>query len=1025
MQGLRDGLDPVGLALVKRSGQATEGTESIDKYESATQEEALDIEEDTAKVFSRRHSVDGMRAKVVEVNARNAERLQQLRDASNPGAGQTDPLSPKSPSSPGTFSKSQIEQISSPPDKIVSRGPQKISSSPYKVGSRRRATMTDAPTDKLESVVEQSPKTIPRRRHSSTGAEDAEPLPEDKMRLLYEESKAAIAAKMEKNRRRESTADKSLKFAVEVLSDAFAHEDEKRKASLRILLGMLCSHRQQIAFLGLATQEVLVRRVLAMMMGNADAIVRANMFQAWAKALKDVHREQRTMRLLNKTAHRYEIRDAFAVWCSETQNNQSVRTRQNRTLAGIQEAWFSQKEDSFAEWKRMLMEHKKQLQTTQKLLKSLIGGDQVLAMRSSLSAWHNVVINSRAIQNSAKRFMAGMSGQMNEYYVQSTFTEWGRLAKERLKAMKEQSRLLKMFGNQSTRVVYRESWDAWHKFHEGVQQDLKHARKVLNICIGNNASMVLRSAYQSWLVCWRDAARIRMGIEAEEARERAVLDAASSATLAAQAKAREEKIQQIRQTFQKMAGLEGQVLLSNCFVGWWQPIAQAKKAQKAAAKLLFGNAQMVLSTSFVGWHRHASTMRHRRQAGMQKTTLLMANDGQMLIMQTLACWKRWVDRSNKEREEEELRKQKEQSVSRSIMMKFANESSFVLSNCFTLWANLVGDLRNERQNETKMLRLLMGAQGKETIRITFKGWIDVLKTLRNERMHAAQKRGKKAVLNSAQRMLMAQLSQNQAMAASDCFATWVQHTYLVQKERALEKVNATKLRELISGQSVAQLQERQFKKTLFVCWILGAQQEGSNRHLQGHTRILRNIQETMHQGKSHLVLLFALTAWQGWSLAFKSSAKCLMLEGEINELQRRAPNKAGCASLESDFQFRTAEWNEANSQLTSAVQRCAQHRKHTKNLYHEDDPRAEQESASWSAVSHEQVIKLTELELASRSVAERCTELASINARLCPSPSSRSASQVAALHKIQFMYPSPRSYSHATQAPLRPGLGTP
>lgn len=814
-----------------------------------------------------------------------------------------------------------------------------------------------------------------------------------------------------------SPMSKSLLFAVDVLSDSFAGEkrdttpieNKTRKASIRSLLEMLCSHSQQTVLWALDRQKVLVRNAFAAMMRRTNALVRAKVFLAWAKIKVAVGREKNALLLLQKTVRRYETLEGsfwrtavFEGWRTRTIEHRAKCARQARTHAFLHQSASAMKEDAFLGWQRLLAESQKRLKNTHRVLETLIGSDRSLALHASFAAWHDRTKHAQRVKASAKKTIATLLGTQDEYLIQSTFREWSNLAKETLQQMKDQGRLLKIFGDQSKRIVYKEAWDTWQEFHLQVQNDKRQAQKVLSLCVGNQSSLVLRTVFQAWLNVVRDELRARMKAEAQEAHDRAIIDAVAAAEAAVKAKAREERVDQLRRTFQKMAGESASVLLSNCFTGWWQPVLQDKKAQKAAAKLLLGNDRMTLSSTVVAWSKVAATMRQTRAAGMQKTAMLMGNEelqGKMLTMQMFGYWRRFLDIAIMEKEQEQFKKEKQESMARSIMMKFADQSSFALSNTFNLWVQLLEDLRKERQNETKMISLMMGAQDKTALSTAFKAWIDFRKSLRHHRKISEQKRFKKATMNSCQRMLIAQITQNQALAVGECFAQWVQDKCTTQMERALAKAEAASLRDNIGANLVTQYGERQFVKTAMACWVLGAMHMGTDRHFGRRTGALRSIQERWYEGTAYLVLTFALTAWYALSYATRESLKCVRLEGENTELKKfkstaemkeksMGGKTSGSRDWEACLDLQTERWNRANGQLIDAVRHCAEDRKQR-----EAAPDTEYGTATWSEMSNKSILDLAELEVASRSVASQCTELAGINARLCPPPTDLSESQ--------------------------------
>lgn len=729
----------------------------------------------------------------------------------------------------------------------------------------------------------------------------------------------------------ESPKKNSLRNTIEVMADTFAKENLKRQASIRIMLGMLCSHSSQIALLAVSTQEVLVRRVLAMLMGNTDTLVRSNMFFAWAKKVMSNRRERIAFMLLFKNQSRLRERSAFQGWLS-------VRLEHKETEAKKQKVMTMLLNDSrlilfnvMQGWCGLVAGHQKQLEHKQKMLRSLIGGQDSLVVSSTFASWCQItqlekersrtklalskadeakeqslrkasamllgnqsqalmsnvwygwqlyLTEVRNIKENMRKNIGMLIGDQSRLVMEGSFNGWVKVVETTKQQMQEQKKVMKIFGGNQTRVIYKETFSGWQKFVEDSKRDLQHAQKVLGMMVGGQESLVSRSNFQAW----HDFV-----VSEKRAREKSKLDG----------QYREKRIQALQQSVQKMAGASAEVMMQTCFFAWVRPLRALRNARKTCANLMSGNDSTLQSSYFREWARTATAASRKRKEGMRNVAMMLDSTSKVLSVQAFLGWRRAVEFAKKARAEDKARESKK----RSMMMFAGANSKVVLTNCFQGWVDLMETIKKERESEYKMLKLMAGSQGRLALGSTFGDWrhaIVIIQAEREaERLQTCIADGQKNTLASRQKLLATMLGKQSEYGLSEKFADWVKWTLVQQKLRAKDDLrNIHKTRSVSGGKVITaylRLVGQHFAKDVYMCWRLGYfLRQKEKKRTKARERVIRSLSKIQERGRLKEMTHF-LAFWRTIAFCGRWERKCGMLEQKGRAGEERSKQKSAWA----------------------------------------------------------------------------------------------------------------------------------
>eukprot|EP00746_Dinoflagellata_sp_MGD_P038522 gnl/MRDRNA2_/MRDRNA2_192666_c0_seq1.p1 gnl/MRDRNA2_/MRDRNA2_192666_c0~~gnl/MRDRNA2_/MRDRNA2_192666_c0_seq1.p1 ORF type:complete len:947 (-),score=177.04 gnl/MRDRNA2_/MRDRNA2_192666_c0_seq1:87-2558(-) len=252
----------------------------------------------------------------------------------------------------------------------------------------------------------------------------------------------------------------------------------------------------------------------------------------------------------------------------------------------------------------------------------MAGQESSILIFNAFSEWSKPLQDLKKARKAAATLLGNQGGML----LQTTLHAWLRWAEasrhHRVAGTEKFTALFMSEGKMLCMRMFGE-WKHFLEFARKENQKAAHAQQIFAMLMGGQNSLMRTSYFQAW---YQEVQKEKK--ERFRAQERA--------------QARERSIQVLKRSIQKMAGQESSIMVYNVFVEWARPLAEARKARKAAMTLLCGNDNMLQSTVFASWARYASNAKKQalhNQVQQHMALMLFGGNSRLVSSSVFHAWR--------------------------------------------------------------------------------------------------------------------------------------------------------------------------------------------------------------------------------------------------------------------------------------------------------------------------------------------------------------------------------------------------
>jgi len=533
------------------------------------------------------------------------------------------------------------------------------------------------------------------------------------------------------------------------------------------------------------------KRMLAMMMGSQDEVVKAAVFSCWREHLTEIKQADQVAQM------KQDMR-AKGAESSRRMLGMLMGSQSDTLIKAILAAW--QDFTVGARVDRMREEHLRKIrgkeeESQRRMLAMLVGSQGSLLTKSVFAAWSECVYESRQLREvekmrrdmkskgdeSTKRMLGMLMNSQSGMILKAAFAGWIEVVGEmRVARMREDFASLKA------------------KSQEG-------SRRMLGMLIGSQGELMQKAMFTAWyeLVSVskqeREIDRLRLGLKAKGD-------------------------ESAKRMLTMLMGSQEEVIKKATFAGWREYLLELRQEHEVYEMQQSMRAKGAESS--------------KRMLGM-----LLGSKTEVLIKASFAGWRDVVATAKIDRIREEslkmraARTKEQESQRRMLLMLTGSQGSLLLKTAFSGWCECIYQLRQIREVEKlrrdmrskgdesvkRMLGMLMNSQSEVVVKAGFAGWHDVAVEQRIARMKDDLSALKAKGQEGTKRMLGMLLGSQSDLMQKAVFTAWHELIFVMKQEREVDRLrmgmkakgdeSAKRMLTMLMGS-----QDEVLKKAVFAGW---------------------------------------------------------------------------------------------------------------------------------------------------------------------------------------------------------------
>jgi len=579
------------------------------------------------------------------------------------------------------------------------------------------------------------------------------------------------------------------------------------------------------------------QKMLAMLLGSQAELMQKAMFTGWHELVAVLKKDRETERM--KAAMKAKGDESSKRMLAMLMGSQQDVLRK-ASFAGWWEHVAEIKKENAVKQMQQDM-RAKGAESSKRMLGMLIGAQAETLMKMTFACWSDWVVSVRIErmreqsskarskeQESQRRMLSMLMGSQGSLLVRTSFSGWSELAyqSKKLREVEQMRRNMKSKGDESSKrmlgmlmssqgeALLKAVFSSWHETAveshiQRMRDDMAHMKskkeqgtqKMLAMLLGSQAELMQKAMFTAWhelvAVMKKDRETERM-----KAAMKAKGDESSKRMLG------------------MLMGSQAEVLLKAAFSGWWELVSHViqerhiaelkngmsskneESSKRMIAMLMGARTEGLIKMSFGAWkdivgelrtqrmREENMRMRGKKDEGQKRMlAMLVGSQGNLIVKTSFAGWQELVAALKQEREVERIKSKGDVQKNRMLAMLMGGQEHSLLKAVFAGWLELYLESKNQREvnrltsqlkakqdkSSKSMMRMLMGSQGNTVVKTTFNSWRDYYHEQKAHKQVSEMQKMMRSKGSESVKRMMGNMLNNQAGALlRNTFKTWAE-----------------------------------------------------------------------------------------------------------------------------------------------------------------------------------------------------------------------------------------------------------